>query len=194
MAIKQEKVIEKFLIEELGETKGSNTFKNQKNILEKIIKNTKNKTENQMKTLIQTILPRVALYKSLLKEGISKEETYKIMQKYMVDIVGKEKNDSMKKMEKVPCFYFLYSNIFLSVVRKTDLWQSTQEKGKDYFKVTMKKCLWHDACVENGCADLCRLFCDVDNITYANLKKLGFKRTKTLGYGDDCCDFHFYKK
>mgnify|MGYP002621122471 CR=1 FL=1 len=25
-------------------------------------------------------------------------------------------------------------------------------------------------------------------------KKLGFKRTKTLGYGDDCCDFHFYKK
>ena len=125
MAINQEKVIEKFLIEELGETKGSNTFKNQKNILEKIIKNTKNKSKKQMQTLIQTILPRVALYKSLLKEGISKEETYKIMQKYMVDIVGKEKNDSMKKMEKVPCFYFLYSNIFLYVVRKTDLWKST---------------------------------------------------------------------
>lgn len=51
MAIKQEKVIEKFLIEELGETKGSNTFKNQKNILEKIIKNTKNKSKKQMQTL-----------------------------------------------------------------------------------------------------------------------------------------------
>ena len=27
-----------------------------------------------------------------------------------------------------------------------------------------------------------------------NLKKLGFSRTKTLGYGNECCDFHFYKK
>lgn len=194
MKIKQETLIEKFLIEELGEEKGSSVFEKQKDILDKIIRNTKTKSENQMKTLVQTILPRIALFKALLKEGIPKEEAYKIMQKYMVDIVGKEKNDSMKKMEKVPCFYFLYSNIFLSVVRKTDLWKSTQEKGKDYFKVTMKKCLWHDACVENDCADLCRLFCDVDNCTYANLKKLGFKRTKTLGYGDDCCDFHFYKK
>ena len=31
-------------------------------------------------------------------------------------------------------------------------------------------------------------------ITYGELKKLGFSRTKTLGYGGDCCDFHFYKK
>lgn len=170
MKIKQETLIEKFLIKELGEEKGSSVLEKQKDILDKIIKNTKNKSKNQMKTLVQTILPRIALFKALLEKGISKEESYKIVQKYMMDIVGKEKNDSMKKMEKVPCFYFLYSNIFLSVVRKTDLWKSTQEKGKDYFKVTMKKCLWHDACVENDCADLCRLFCDVDNCTYANLK------------------------
>ena len=36
--------------------------------------------------------------------------------------------------------------------------------------------------------------CDVDNVTYGELKKIGFKRTKTLGYDGDCCDFHFYKK
>ena len=106
----------------------------------------------------------------------------------------KQKHLSMVKMEKVPCFYFLYSNIFLKVVRKTDLWESTQKHGKDYFDVTMKKCLWHTACVENDCAELCHFFCDVDNVTYGNLKKLGFSRTKTLGYGGDCCDFHFYRK
>ena len=116
------------------------------------------------------------------------------MQKYMIDIVAKQKHLSMVKMEKVPCFYFLYSNIFLKVVRKTDLWESTQKHGKAYFDVTMKKCLWHTACVENDCAELCHLFCDVDNVTYGNLKKLGFSRTKTLGYGGDCCDFHFYRK
>ena len=30
--------------------------------------------------------------------------------------------------------------------------------------------------------------------TLGKLKKLGFSRTKTLGYGGDCCDFHFYRK
>lgn len=39
---------------------------------------------------------------------------------------------------------------------------------------TMKKRLWHTACIENNCEE--------------------FSRTKTLGYGGDFCDFHFYKK
>lgn len=67
----------------------------------------------------------------------------------MIDKIAKQKHLSMIKMERVPCFYFLYSNIFLRVVRKTDLWKSEQKHGKDYFDVTMKKCLWHTACVEN---------------------------------------------
>lgn len=53
---------------------------------------------------------------------------------------------------------------------------------------------WNTACIENGCEELCPLFCDVDNVTYGGLKKLDFSRTKTLGYGADCCDVHFYKK
>ena len=147
-----------------------------------------------METLIQTILPRIALYKALTRESFSEEKVYQYMRKYMIDIVAKQKHQSMEKMEKVPCFYLLYSNIFLKVVRKTDLWESEQAHGKDYFDVTMKKCLWHTACIESSCEELCRLFCDVDNVTYGGLKKLGFSRTKTLGYGGDCCDFHFYKK
>jgi hypothetical protein len=47
---------------------------------------------------------------------------------------------------------------------------------------------------KNDCAKLCHLFCDVDNVTYEELEKIGFTRTKTLGYGGDCCDFHFFKK
>ena len=61
-------------------------------------------------------------------------------------------------------------------------------------KTTITKCLWHTACVENGCPELCRLFCDVDDVTYGGLNKIGFSRTKTLGYGGDCCDFHFFRK
>ncbi len=194
MNIKQQKQIKAFLIEELGEEKGKTLFEKQERMLNELIKNTKNKTENQMKTLIQTILPRIAMYKVLSKEGLLEDEVYKYMRKYMIDKVATKKHLSTAKMELIPGFYSIYSKIFLRIMRTTDLQESVQKCGKDYFDVNIKKCLWHTACVENGCPNLCRLFCDVDNVTYGGLKKIGFTRTKTLGYGGDCCDFHFYKK
>lgn len=194
MKIKQQKQIKDFLIEEFGIDKGNIVFSKQEEILNEIIKNVKGKSKNQRKTLIETILPRIALYKTMLKSDLANDEVYEHMQKYMIDIVAKQKHLSMQKLEKVPCFYFLYSNIFLRVVRKTDLWESTQKHNKNSFDVIMKKCLWHTACIENDCDKLCHLFCDVDNITYGELGKIGFSRAKTLGYGGDCCDFHFYKK
>ena len=162
--------------------------------LGEIIGNTKGKTENQMKTLIQTILPRIALYKSFIAAGLSDDDVYKYMRKYMLEIVAAKKHSSTVKMEIVPGFYEIYSRVFLKIMRTTDLQESVQEHGKDYFNVTITKCLWHTACVENGCEELCRLFCDVDDVTYGGLKKIGFTRTKTLGYGGDCCDFHMFRK
>ena len=194
MKIKQQNQIKEFLNEEFGTDKEAALFDTQEIILNELIQNIKDKSENQKKTLIQTILPRIALYKAMLQYGLSAEEVYQYMQKYMLDIVATKKHSSTAKMEKVPGFYSIYSNIFLKIMSTTDLQESTQKHGKDYFDVTIKKCLWHTACVENGCAELCRLFCDVDNVTYGGLKKIGFSRTKTLGYGGDCCDFHFYKK
>ena len=75
-------------------------------------------------------------------------------------------------------FYKIYSFIFLKIMRTTDLQENTQSYGKDHYDVTITKCLWHTACKENGCEELCHLFCDVDDMTY----------------GGDCCNFHFFKK
>lgn len=194
MNIKQQKRIKIFLIEEFGQDKGNTIFDRQEKMLDSLIKNTTNKSENQMKTLVQTILPRIALYKVLSEDDFSKEDVYTYMRKYMIDKIAISKHLSTAKMELVPGFYFIYSHIFLKIMRTTDLQENVQSHGKDYFDVTIKKCLWYTACVENGCADLCRLFCDVDDVTYGGLKKIGFTRTKTLGYGGDCCDFHFFKK
>ena len=194
MRVKQQKQIRKFLIEEFGKDKGAALYSEQDKLLEILVKNTVNKSENQMKTLTQTILPRIALYKTLSKDDFSQEAVYEYMRKYMIDKIAAKKHLSTAKMELVPGFYRIYSSIFLKIMRTTDLQESEQVCGNDYYDVTIKKCLWHTACVENDCENLCRLFCDVDNVTYGGLRKIGFTRTKTLGYGGDCCDFHFYKK
>ena len=194
MKIKQQKQIKEFLAESFGNDRGGKLFEMQDKALGEIIGNTKGKTENQMKTLIQTILPRIALYKSFIAAGLSDDDVYKYMRKYMLEIVAAKKHSSTVKMEIVPGFYAIYSRVFLKIMRTTDLQESVQEHGKDYFNVTITKCLWNTACVENGCEELCRLFCDVDDVTYGGLKKIGFTRTKTLGYGGDCCDFHMFRK
>lgn len=194
MKIKQQKIIKNFLFSELDTEAAQKIFDEQNNILDKIILNAFNKTKNQLKTLKNTILPRIALYKALNNYGFSMEDSNNHMKNYMLNYIAKSKHNSMVKIEKVPGFYSLYSKIFLKIMRKTDLQQSKQKHDAKSFDVTITKCLWHQACVENECPELCRLFCDVDNITYGELNKIGFTRTQTLGYGGDCCDFHFFKK
>ena len=194
MKIKQQKIIKNFLFSELDTEVAQKIFDEQNNILDKIILNAFNKTKDQLKTLKNTILPRIALYKALNNYGFSMEDSNNHMKNYMLNYIAKSKHNSMVKMEKVPGFYSLYSKIFLKIMRKTDLQQSKQKHDAKSFDVTITKCLWHQACVENECPELCRLFCDVDNITYGELNKIGFTRTQTLGYGGDCCDFHFFKK
>lgn len=194
MKIKQQKQIRSFLVEAFGNDRGDALFGAQDKMLGTLMANTKNKTESQMKTLTQTILPRIALYKALLGDGIPEADAYAYVQKYMLEKVAVKKHKSTAGMEIVPGFYALYSKIFLRIMRKTDLQESTQSHDKKSFDVTITKCLWHTACVENGCAELCRLFCAVDDVTYGGLRKIGFTRTQTLGNGGDCCDFHFFRK
>lgn len=194
MTIKQQKQIKAFLNEEFEKERADALFNEQEKTLSALIENTKNKTENQMKMLAQTILPRIALYKTFIEAGFSEEDKYKYMRKYMLEIVAAKKHASTAKMEAVPGFYTIYSSVFLKIMRTTDLQVSTQTHGKDYYDVTITKCLWHTACVENGCPELCSLFCDVDDVTYGGLRKIGFTRTQTLGYGGNCCDFHFFRK
>ncbi len=193
MKIKRQKQIRDFLVEEFGEEKGQRLFDRQDRILGALIENQKDKSKSQMKTLIQTILPSIALYKCLSEE-MPEDEAYEYMKRYMFDKVGAEMHSSMEKMEMVPGFFAIYSCIFRKIMRTSDLHVSTQASGKGYFDINITKCLWHIACVENGCANLCRLFCDADHVTYGGLKKIDFTRTKTLGYGEDCCDFHYFKK
>lgn len=75
MKIKQQKIIKNFLFSELDTEVAQKIFDEQNNILDKIILNTFNKTKNQLKTLKNTILPRIALYKALNNYGFSMEDS-----------------------------------------------------------------------------------------------------------------------
>ncbi|MGN0666887.1 MAG: L-2-amino-thiazoline-4-carboxylic acid hydrolase [Huintestinicola sp.] len=192
--MKQQKQIHNWLVKELGKTSGERIADSQKQFYQRCVSSTSGKSKSQMKTLRDTVLPRIALYKALQNDAEYADRAYEIIRKYMIEVVGRQKHDSTSKMEIVPGFYEIYSRVFLNIMKTTDLQKSTQSVGNDHYDITITNCLWNNACVENGCPELCRAFCEVDDITYGGLKKLGFTRTQTLGMGGCCCDFHFYKK
>ncbi len=113
------------------------------------------------------------------------------MRKYMMEKVAAGTHRSMVKMEVAPGFYAMDSRDFVSVVCRTELWENMQRRSRGFSGVTIRKCLWHTTCRENGCAELCRLFCGADDVTYGGLSKIGFSRTKALSNGEDGCDFLF---
>lgn len=166
----------------------------QASIYEDCVKKITGKTPNQYKTLTKTILPRIALYKALLSDGKLSSGAYELTHKYMIEVIGKQKAKSTSVLEIIPGFYRIYSKSFLKIMRTTDLQKSYLTEGKDFYDITITECLWFNACKEYGCPELCPAFCDVDDVTYGNLRKLGFTRTQTLGKGGECCDFHFYRK
>ena len=193
MGVRQQKDIEGFLAGHLEDASAAELFARQSELLGQLVTSACGKSPSQMKELEQTILPRVALYKALMESPLPHEQAEALMRAYMMDVVAAQKHASTAKMQAVPGFFDIYKRVFLHVMRTSDLWESTQSHGRDFFDASITKCLWHDACVENGCPELCPMFCDVDDVNYGGLAKMGFARTKTLGYGGDCCDFHFFR-
>jgi hypothetical protein len=194
VSIKQQSDIRAFLINEYGKHDGTLYFEEQRLELNDLLRKTKGKSKNQYKTLMNTILPRIALYNVLKKVQRDVKSALDVERGYMINVVGEKKHAATARIERFPGFFHIYRSVYLKIMRTTDLQKSTQESGKGYYDITITNCLWHNACVEHGCPELCELFCDVDDVHYGGLRKIGFSRTKTLGYGGDCCDFHFYKK
>ena len=193
MGIKQQKDIKAFLVERLEDSVACDLFARQSELLGQLVAGVTGKSANQAKTLKQTILPRIALYKALMESRLPDELALALMRAYMMDVVAAQKHASTAKMQVVPGFFAIYKRVFLRVMHTSDLWESTQDHGRSFFDARITKCLWHDACVDAGCPELCPLFCDVDDVNYGGLRKMGFSRTKTLGYGGDCCDFPFFR-
>ena len=148
-------------------------------------------SRSRRKIMQETILPRVAAYAVLKESGLPADE---IMGSYTKESVGPMMHDMYSKLEKVPFFFDIYKRIFIKATNKSDAWECHSKAKKNKFKTDIYKCLWNDTCRECGYPEACRFFCECDNYTYGNLKKMGFKRTQTLGTGGSKCDFLFYRK
>lgn len=139
------------------------------------------------------ILPGIAAYERL-QAVMPKEAALSTVHGYVEKRARKEKQVLLKLM-RIPGLYRAVPGIFSRETPK--LFGETAgfaareiQTSGGVWRIDMLRCPYHDACVQCGCPELCHCFCDSDDITYDGMHpRLVWHRTKTLGRGDDCCDF-----
>ena len=74
-------------------------------------------------------------------------------------------------------------------------WRYTWHKDdpKDRFHFETNECIYAKILGKRGLMKLGTMCCHADVINYGNLPYTDFRRTKTLCYGDDCCNFDFVR-
>lgn len=187
--------MQNYLTRKLGNSEGVRLYKLQQERLAALVSSIDGRSDTQRAKLTDTILPRIALYQILKEDAKYVDRAGEILDEYMLTVIAPESHAKMEKMEKVPFFFALYSNMYAKSLKSGDLWDAELiEKTRDHCKVDIKRCLWYDACEEHGCPELCISFCKCDEIIYNGLKKISFSRTQALGMGGEKCDFVFSKK
>lgn len=66
-------------------------------------------------------------------------------------------------------------------------------EGKDEYFITHKQCGICKLCAQEGVKDITKYLCAMDYYTF-EMQDAVLDRTKTLGYGDDECNFHVMSK
>lgn len=126
---------------------------------------------------------------------MSEEEAFGVVRGYVFN-KAKRARTIYDKLMKIPRAYTLMPFAALMAMKIS----FNKEAGfarKDImlsggvWRVDMTKCPYNNVLKSYDCGRLCILFCKTDDICNSNLHpKLDWRRTKTLGNGDDCCDFY----
>ena len=150
-------------------------------------------SRQRMRHLESQIMPGIAAYETL-QTVMPKEEALRTVHGYVEERAYRLKKIFLRLMripglyKKVPGIFAAQTPKFFGISAGFEANEIRTNGG--VWRIDMTRCPYHDECVRCGCPELCRCFCDSDDITYDGLHpKLIWQRTMTLGRGGDRCDF-----
>ena len=140
------------------------------------------------------IFPCIAFYKAVSECANESEQAYAIIEDFLAKkcaVTAKK----LRKLCKIPFVYKFVPRIMAGIIHRYFGIQSGFEMidhniRKDVCHIDIIKCPYFSLCSDHGCPELTTVFCDGDDVAYGDMHpKLSWDRTKTLGRGDNCCDF-----
>lgn len=144
----------------------------------------------------QNILPGLALYQVLRKDSSDRDaalaETGSLL---AIGATPRALRRVMRLLAYLPQPFALFRQILkLSLLAyPRQGWAIEQgEQGTSSFAFTVSRCFYLDILTAYGAPELTPLYCQLDDLAYADVSpSIRWERTKTLGRGDDRCDFRW---
>ena len=128
-----------------------------------------------------------------LKEVLGPEETIKLL-----DQVWKPGALEKKaKLDKLPpkLFIALCRRIAATMFgNKAGFEREDISKDRTEVRFNIHSCPYVRIMKELGCEEACPIVCKQDEYSYGDMKGIVFERTKTIGRGDEMCDFCYRLK
>ena len=140
------------------------------------------------------IYPAIAVFESLVAAGASREDAAQLILDFYMTRAQKPAK-AIQNLLKVPGLYKVVPKLFLVGVEKmfgsdAGFKAKHYETEKSCFRIDMLECPYMNICKKYGCPEIVPAFCASDDVAYGNMHpKLIWGRTKTLGRGDEYCDF-----
>ncbi len=142
----------------------------------------------------ERIYPAVASLRAMTGAGIDRQEAIDFLHGYYLwRAEGKAR--MLRKLMKVPGLYKIMPKLFKKLTPKMfgdaagfrSVWYEDPEWDLCF---DMVECPYREKCAAYACPELCKAYCDADDVCYGDLHpKVIWGRTKTLGKGGDRCDF-----
>lgn len=143
------------------------------------------------------ILPGLALYQALREEGINQAPALEVVDR-IIEIRVEALRKRLVWVGKFAFFYHLIRRLTRPIMRvcypdagwKVE-WLEVSPKQVAF---NIHRCFYWEVLKSHGAAELTPSFCRGDDLLYKDVSRhLRFERTKTIGQGDDCCDFRFVR-
>lgn len=164
---------------------------------EVILKQIQSENENEPKAVAmhtKQIYSATAIYKAVAEYTESNEKAYSLISQYY-EAAAYTAQKFLQALFKIPYLYKCVPNMMSRIIRnsfgeKSGFRMNVVTNEKDKCHIDMLACPYYANCKKYGCTELTTVFCNSDDISYGNMHpKAKWLRTKTLGRGNDCCNF-----
>lgn len=109
---------------------------------------------------------------------------------------AQERRKTMLTLSKWPHFFVFMTSLVSKLLfgAAGGFVQKRYKTPRGECRFDIEACPYAALCAENGCEELCAIFCQADVYTYGLLPNVAFVRTQTLGTGGTVCDFCYRVK
>jgi len=146
--------------------------------------------------LESNILPDLALYQTLREENDDQEAALAEMDRFATaQVEDLDPGKLMQALGRLPGLFAILrtaNRLLLKSGFPPEGWRIEWLEDSDHcVAYDIHECFYLNVLTAYGAPELTAHFCQGDDLLYGNIPGISWERTKTLGRGDDRCNFRF---